>query len=233
MNRLRGLFCVLMFLAMSCTPGASMNDNSSTKDGRDPRYPARWWEPVPRDQAASWEILPQDAGPGEVILSKRNELGLLSNFAATPFELRGVHYASVEGFWQMMKYPEGPSDPRATFTGLEWKHTRAEVGQMTAFDAKHAGDLGSANMKKMGINWVTFEGRQMTYVTPEKGDHYKIIVEAMWFKVRQNQNVRDVLLATGDLILKPDHTQEADSSPAWKYFDIWMDIRTALQNGQQ
>ena len=32
----------------------------------------------PRHEAASWESLPQDAGPGEVILSKRNELGLLS-----------------------------------------------------------------------------------------------------------------------------------------------------------
>jgi hypothetical protein len=40
-------------------------------------YPAAWWAPVPRESAASWEILPQDAGPGEVILSKRTELGIL------------------------------------------------------------------------------------------------------------------------------------------------------------
>jgi hypothetical protein len=32
--------------------------------------------------APEWEILLQVAGPVEVILSKRNELGLLSNFAA-------------------------------------------------------------------------------------------------------------------------------------------------------
>ena len=60
---------------------------------------------------------------GEVILSKRNELGLLSNFAATPFTFKGKRYASLEGFWQMMKYPEGPADPRAKFPGLEWKYT--------------------------------------------------------------------------------------------------------------
>jgi len=36
-----------------------------------------------------------------------NELGLLSNFAPTPFVFHGQRYASVEGFWQMMKYPEG------------------------------------------------------------------------------------------------------------------------------
>ena len=78
-----------------------------------------------KEGAPEWEILPQEAKPGEVILSKRNELGLLSNFAATPFEFRGKRYASLEGFWQMMKYPEGPDDPRAKFPGIEWKlHAR-------------------------------------------------------------------------------------------------------------
>ena len=67
-----------------------------------------------KDGAPSWEILPQEARPGEVILSKRHELGLLSNFAPTPFTFHGKRYASLEGFWQMMLYPEGPGDPRAT-----------------------------------------------------------------------------------------------------------------------
>src|SRR5580658_4233738 len=114
-------------------------------------YPARWWQPVPAEGAPAWEILPQAAGPGEVILSKRNELGLLSNFAATPFTFRGKRYASLEGFWQMMKYPEDAHDPRATFPGLQWPYTREQVGQMTSFAAKHAGDIADANMKKMGI----------------------------------------------------------------------------------
>src|SRR5436190_74165 len=75
-------------------------------------FPSHWWKEISKEGAPSWEILPQEAGPGEVILSKRHELGILSNFAATPFEFRGKHYASLEGFWQMMKYPESPSDPR-------------------------------------------------------------------------------------------------------------------------
>ena len=50
-------------------------------------YPVHWWAAVPESQRASWEILPQAAKPGEVILSKRNELGILSNFSATPFTL--------------------------------------------------------------------------------------------------------------------------------------------------
>ena len=40
---------------------------------------------------------PQAAGPGEVILSKRNDLGILSNFAPTPFVYHGIRYASWKG----------------------------------------------------------------------------------------------------------------------------------------
>jgi hypothetical protein len=42
--------------------------------------------------------------------------------------------------------------------GLSWKCQRAQVAQMTSFEAKSAGDLAEANMKKKGITWVTFEG---------------------------------------------------------------------------
>ncbi len=71
------------------------------------RYPSHWWKPVSKEQAASWEVLPQEARPGEVILSKRNELGLLSNFAPTPFTLDGERYASLEGFWQWKRIRRG------------------------------------------------------------------------------------------------------------------------------
>ncbi len=86
----------------------------------EPRYPDHWWTAVSREGAPDWEILPQEAKPGEVILSKRHELGLLSNFAATPFTFRGKRYGSLEGFWQMMKFPEGSDDPReVSGIGLE------------------------------------------------------------------------------------------------------------------
>ena len=196
---------------------------------RDPRYPAHWWKEVPRQEAASWEILPQEAGPGEVILSKRNELGLLSNFAATPFEFRGKRYASLEGFWQMMKYPEGDDDPRATFGGLSWRYTREQVAQMTGFEAKRAGVLAEDNMERMGIDWVTFEGKRMEYKPKTPGEHYRLIVEATWAKVRQNAEVTKVLLATGDLVLKPDHHQEPNAPAAWRYYEILTTIRTEMQ----
>ena len=192
------------------------------------RYPAHWWAPVPSEGAPDWEILPQEAGPGEVIVSKRHELGLLSNFAATPFDFRGRRYASLEGFWQMMLYPEGPEDQRARFPGLEWAHTRDQVAQMTAFEAKRAGEAAERNMQAMGIAWVSFEGRHFDYRPTRPGRHYRLIVAATRAKVRQNPEVRRVLLATGDLILKPDHHQEPGAPAAWHYCDILMGIRERL-----
>jgi predicted NAD-dependent protein-ADP-ribosyltransferase YbiA (DUF1768 family) len=206
--------------------------HSATHVAATRQYPAVWWQPVPTNGAPAWEIFPQEAKPGEVILSKRNELGILSNFAPTPFDFHGKRYASVEGFWQMMKYPEGPDDPRARFPGLEWKLTRDEVGQLTSFAAKHAGDLASTNMAKMGINWVTFEGRQMEYRAAVPVEHYKLIVEATRAKVRQNPEVKRILLATGDLKLMPDHHQEPNAPAAWRYYDILMQIRTEMQKGK-
>lgn len=198
---------------------------------RDPPYPAHWFTPVIDPKKPDWEILPQEAGPGEVILSKRHELGLLSNFAPTPFIFHGKRYASLEGFWQMMKYPEGPDDPRKS-PGVEWNYTRDQVAQMASFEAKRAGDLGEENMKKLGITWVSFEGKRFEYWDAKPGEHYQLIVAAMWEKVKQNQEVKKVLLLTGDLILKPDHHQEPDAPPEWRYFEIWMQIRGELQKGK-
>jgi hypothetical protein len=195
-------------------------------------YPSHWWTPAPKEGAPEWEILPQEAGAGEVILSKRNELGLLSNFAATPFVFRGQRYASLEGLWQMMLYPEGADDPRATFPGLVWKFTRAQVVQMTAFEPKNAGTLAEENMTRMGIGWVTFEGKRIDYRPAVAGEHYRLIVEATREKVRQNPEVTRVLLATGNLILKPDHQQEPNAPAAWRYYEILTEIRTELQRQQ-
>jgi hypothetical protein len=64
---------------------------------------------------------------------------------------------------------------------------------------------------------------------PTKGDHYRLIVEATREKVRQNPEVRRVLLSTGDLVLKPDHYQEPDPPAAWRYYEILSDIRSELQ----
>lgn len=175
-----------------------------------PGYPPEWWKEVPRSEAKSWEILPQDAGTNEVILSKRTELGVLSNLAPTPFEFHGRRYASLEGFWQAMKFPEGSAE-------------RARVEQMSGFEAKHAGDAAGK------VDWVSFEGERFEYRPKQPGRHYQLIVAATRAKVEQNAEVKRVLLATGNLVLKPDHRQEPNPLAAWRYNEILMQIRAELQ----
>jgi len=110
-----------------------------------------------------------------------------------------------------------------------WPHTRAEVAQMTAFDAKDAGTLAEKNMRQMGIDWVTFEGKRIPYRSAAKGEHYRLIVEAMRAKLEQNPKVREILLATGNLVLRPDHTTEPDEPAEWRYQQVWMEIRSELK----
>jgi predicted NAD-dependent protein-ADP-ribosyltransferase YbiA (DUF1768 family) len=100
---------------------------------------------------------------------------------------------------------------------------------LTSFKAKRAGTLGEDNMRKMGIAWVSFEGKQFEYKPTVPGEHYQLIVAATWEKIRQNPEVRKVLLATGNLVLKPDHHQEPNAPAAWRYYDILMQIRAELQ----
>ena len=82
---------------------------------------------------------------------------------------------------------------------------------------------------QLGITWASFEDRHVEYRPAKPGVHYHPIVAAMREKVRQNTEVEKVLLATGDLILKPDHHQEPNAPAAWLYYDIWMQIRAELR----
>ncbi|MEZ4815596.1 MAG: NADAR family protein [Bdellovibrionota bacterium] len=208
----------LLFLSVLCFA-------HSSEEG----YPPEWWAPVDPTDAPSWEILPQDAGPGEVILSKRTELGIFSNFAATEFLFEDFTYASVEGFWQMMKYPDSllRKDPRKN-PKYEWDYSRLEVAALSGFVAKDAGNAGSRVMTDLDINWVSYKGKKMPYRTSEKGEHYDLIRKAMRAKLDQHEEIKNLLIKTGDLVLRPDHDQGANPPPAWEYFKIWMEFRSEL-----
>ena len=99
---------------------------------------------------------------------------------------------------------------------------------MTAFVAKDAGTLAEQNMAKMKIDWVTFEGRRMPYRSMKPAEHFDLIAAATRAKVDQNPDVKKVLLSTGNLILRPDHYEEANAAPEWRYFEILTKIRTEL-----
>ena len=192
-------------------------------------YPSHWWGPTHSDQPIpDWEILPEEGVYGEsVILSKRNELGILSNFAPTPFVLDGKEYASVEGLWQSLKYPEGAEDLRYGKDKLPF--SRNDVEKMVGFQAKEAGSMASQLMRKHGVDWVTYQGQKMLYRDPVEGPHFKVIYRAMESKLRQNSKVEQILKQTKDLILLPDHKTSQNDPPAWKYYKIWSDQRADLK----
>lgn len=191
-------------------------------------YPSIWWEEFPQNLAEDWEILPQRASKqaGEVIVSKRNELGILSNFAETPFIFESKKYRSVEGFWQSLKYPEDNADPR--FQLSIWPFLRSEVEQMIGREAKHAGDFASQIMKENNLDWVTYDKKKIFYYENNKGEFYKLIFNVMTAKLEQNDEVKTTLCKTKDLKLLPDHDQGSSVPPAWRYCEIWMEIRENL-----
>lgn len=197
-------------------------------------YPEHWWQKVDeQDRQGSWEILPHECKNGvELILSKRNELGVFSNLGHTPFKYKGVLYQSIEGLWQMMKYPDltDPKDPRHLFV---YPFTRYEVQNMYGFEAKDAGDIANKVNTQADIDWVSFNGRRFNYKDFADGSeyHFEIMYSAIEAKVLQNKKVKELLLKTGDLILLPDHHQGLNRPKSYFYHKILMDIRSKLQKG--
>lgn len=189
-------------------------------------YPKHWWQDPPLESIPEWELLPSSAAPGEVILSKRNELGLLSNLAATPFTLDGRTYASVEALWQMLKLPDtAKDDPRHAWI---WPCTRQQMQKLSGLESKRLGDAASKIMKEHQLSWVTYDNQKWTYPETDRGPFYRLIRRAMEAKLAANPAVQEILKKTGDLILKPDHTTTGATSPAHRYDELWMELRKAL-----
>lgn len=204
------------FILSFCVLASCQSANTQKK------YPQHWWAPI-KGEAHSWEITPDQVRAPQVILSKRNELGLLSNFAETPFELDGHYFQSIEGLWQSTKYPESDQDERWPLAS--WPFTRQQVERMSGFEAKRAGAFASQVMKFHNIKWVSFAGKKMVYRDPGKAEFYQLIYRATQAKVQQNPKVLKVLKATGGLELLPDHNQGLNLSPAWQYYKILQELR--------
>jgi predicted NAD-dependent protein-ADP-ribosyltransferase YbiA (DUF1768 family) len=112
----------------------------------------------------------------------RTEAGkLLSNFAATPFTLHGVRFASVEGFYQSVLYDAD-----------------ADRAAIAATSGREAKAFGKRSGKRPGDPVRTWDGRVM----PFGGEEFQAeVAQAIREKVGQNPEVRAALLATGNLPL--------------------------------
>lgn len=193
-------------------------------------YPTTWWPYVDEQTAPGWEVLPQSAKPGEVILSKRTELGAFSNLAYTPFNLDGINYASIEGLWQGMKYPDKNLDHDVRFDSPKWKYSREEVNQLSSWESKSAGNLANQIYVENHFQTVNYLNHQFIYTDGKEGSqfHLELITRAIKAKVVQNPELLKLLIQTKGLKLRPDHLMSELALPSFKYHEILMKIRDEL-----
>jgi predicted NAD-dependent protein-ADP-ribosyltransferase YbiA (DUF1768 family) len=154
-----------------------------------------------------------DLGPNEVVtrepinITSRSPapLDLLSNFAATPFEMDGERYASVESFWQGLKF--------AT------RRERREIAELPGPAARKAGD-------KVGYGaTVEYAGESIVVGT---WAHWQLMQRATEAKFAQNEDARTVLLATAPRPLTHRTRRDSRSIPGVIMADIWMRLRARL-----
>lgn len=162
----------------------------------------------------------QSAGPGATLrfLGPREEIcrepinvtsrhpdpqvQLIGNLAATPFTLNGENYASVEGFWQSLKF-DTASD-------------RRRVAALSGSEAKRAGFAAEYGAT------VTYQGEAVPVGT---WAHWQLMGKACGAKFEQDFEARSALLATGSRPLVHKVRKDSRTIPGAVMADIWMRIR--------
>lgn len=134
----------------------------------------------------------------------------LSNLDYAPFVMDGRAYASVEGFWQGLKYPEGSEE-------------RERIAGLSGIESKKAG-----NGVPPSATFV-YLGETYAVGSPE---HQALMKRAIRAKLEQNPDVLELLLSTGDAPIihdpkRPDGTPYPDSAtvPAAVFSRFLMELR--------
>jgi predicted NAD-dependent protein-ADP-ribosyltransferase YbiA (DUF1768 family) len=135
---------------------------------------------------------------------------IISNFAATPFVLDGRPYASVEGFWQSLRFRNAAD--------------RRRVAALSGGAAKRAGDA---------LPWgatLRYEGET---IAVGRAEHWKLMERACEAKFRQNAVAQAGLLSTGARPLTHRMRHDSRSIPGIIMADIWMRIRDRLGRSER
>ena len=119
-----------------------------------------------------------------------------------------MNYASVEGFWQGLKFEAG--DERARVAALWGKPAKIAAAGMP--DRRD----------------FMYQGR--TYVSGSH-DHHGLMSEACQAKFSQNLEAREALLSTGNRPLVHKTRRDSKTIPGALMADIWTRVRTDLQRG--
>ncbi len=132
----------------------------------------------------------------------------ISNLAHTSFILRGVTYASVEGFWQSLKFDAADDRARvAALWGKPAKRAAAALPERQCFD--YGGE---------------------TFAVGGPG-HHALMHQACLAKFIQHAGAHAALLATGDRPLTHRTRRDSTTIPGALMADIWMRVRASLRKG--
>ncbi len=132
-------------------------------------------------------------------------LNLISNFAQTPFKLDGRGYASIEGFWQGLKFPQ--------------EADRTRLAALSGSQAKDAGAAAPAS------DLIVYEDELIRVGT---WDHWQLIEQACFAKFSQHAGARTALLGTGARPLVHEIGQGSKTIPGVIMAGIWMELRTRM-----
>jgi N-glycosidase YbiA len=133
---------------------------------------------------------------------------LISNLAHTPFELDGNAYASVEAFWQGLKFPD-----------IE---RRRQIASLYGIEARRAGFDAEAS------DTLVYCGRTIRVGTSY---HWHLMYLACRAKFSQHEQARAALVGTGDRPLMHQTRRDSRTIPGVVMADIWMRIRRTLAQG--
>jgi predicted NAD-dependent protein-ADP-ribosyltransferase YbiA (DUF1768 family) len=145
--------------------------------------------------------------PINVTFESRDERWLpISNLALTPFEMRGRRYASIEGFWQGLKFA-GDAD-------------RERIA------ALHGPEAKSAAHGQPKCDSFVFDGQACASGGPA---HHGLMLQACRAKFAQHAGAREALLASGDRPLIHRVRRDSKTIPGALMADIWMRIRAKMR----
>lgn len=133
----------------------------------------------------------------------------LSNFSLSPFVLDDILFASVEGFIQGIKFPEGDQRRVQAFCSSGW-------------DAKNL----AVQADRSAVYWA---GAHIPYGSTE---HHQLIGRAICARIKQSIGLQRALMSTDGLRLIHDTGSEPESPttslPAVVFCKILADLREDL-----
>jgi predicted NAD-dependent protein-ADP-ribosyltransferase YbiA (DUF1768 family) len=133
------------------------------------------------------------------------QIRLISNLAHTPFELDSVSYASVEGFWQGLKFP------------AQWR--RREIASLHGKEAKRAGRGAEES------NTIVYFDQAIRVGTFA---HWQLMSRACAAKFTQHEEAKNALLSTVGRPLTHITRRDSRTIPGVIMAEIWMRVRRRL-----